>query len=274
MKERRYYYFDERNDDFAATDIHTKPTPADYDYQPKNIFYRFFKPIVYYLVLLLVVVEVRLLLFVPVKNRRVLRRRRDRKKGYFLYSNHTSYLTDAISPPAAAFPRPCSVVVGPDALSIPGMKLLLRFVGAIPTPQALASFRPFEAEIRRIYERGGAISIFPEAHIWPKYSAIRDFPAVSFAYPVRLNAPCFARTTIYRKTRSGRTRRMVVYDGPFYPDPGLPAAQAKADLCRRVKERMRERCEQYQSSPDARYAYIRVDSPEQVRQEIKNRQIR
>lgn len=94
MKERRYYYFDERSDDFAATDIHTKPTPADYDYQPKNIFYRFFKPIVYYLVLLLVVVEVRLLLFVPVKNRRVLLRRRDRKKGYFLYSNHTSYLTD------------------------------------------------------------------------------------------------------------------------------------------------------------------------------------
>lgn len=274
MKERRYYYFDERNDDFAATDIHTKPTPEGYEYRPKNFFYRLFKPIVYYLVLLLVVAEVRLLLFVPVKNRRVLLRRRDRKKGYFLYSNHTSYLTDAISPPAAAFPRPCYVVVGPDALSIPGMSLLLRFLGALPTPQARVSFRRFEEALECIYEHGGAISIFPEAHIWPKYSAIRDFPAVSFTYPVRLNAPCYARTTVYRKTRSGRTRRMVVYDGPFYPDPALSAAQAKADLCRRIKERMRERCEQYQSSPDARYAYIRVDSPEKVRTETKNRQIR
>ena len=45
---RHYYYFDERNDDFANDGIKGSPTPADYEYFPKNILYRTLKPIVYY----------------------------------------------------------------------------------------------------------------------------------------------------------------------------------------------------------------------------------
>ena len=45
---RHYYYFDERNDDFANDGIKGSPTPADYEYFPKNILYRTLKPLVYY----------------------------------------------------------------------------------------------------------------------------------------------------------------------------------------------------------------------------------
>ena len=46
MKKRYYYYFDEKNDDFAGTNINGEKTPKNYEYLPRNIFYRIFKPVV------------------------------------------------------------------------------------------------------------------------------------------------------------------------------------------------------------------------------------
>ena len=49
-KIRNFYYYDERNDDFASNGIETKPLPADYEYLPKSRLFRFFKPPVYFFV--------------------------------------------------------------------------------------------------------------------------------------------------------------------------------------------------------------------------------
>lgn len=83
MKKRYYYYFDEKNDDFAGTNINGEKTPKNYEYLPRNIFYRIFKPVVYYLVLPIVSLAVTLM-GVRIKNRKVLKNRRDRKKGFYI----------------------------------------------------------------------------------------------------------------------------------------------------------------------------------------------
>ena len=106
MKKRYYYYFDEKNDDFAGNDINGEKTPKNYEYLPKNIFYRIFKPVVYYLVLPIVSLAVTLM-GVRIKNRKVFRNRRDRKKGYFIYSNHTGSVRDVFSAPKVSFPHQC-----------------------------------------------------------------------------------------------------------------------------------------------------------------------
>ena len=112
------------------------------------------------------------------------------------------------------------------------------------------------------------ISVYPEAHIWPKYNQIREFPKTSFHYPVKLNAPCFAKTTVYKKTRSGKTKPVIYLDGPFYPNKDLPMKEAQIDLRNRIYNAMVERAKKENSELDYRYEYIKVDSPEEVRTEI------
>ena len=57
-KHRYYYWHDERCDDFANTGINGKPTPEDFEYLPRNIFYRIFKPIVYYTLMVVISIVV------------------------------------------------------------------------------------------------------------------------------------------------------------------------------------------------------------------------
>ena len=271
MKNHKFYYYDEQKDDFANTKIKGKQTPPDYQYLPQRLSYRIFKPIVYYAVLFLL--EVFWIFFrqVPIKNRKVLRNRKEKKKGYFVYSNHTLWVTDAISAPVSVFPRQCYTIAHPDAISIPGLFTLVRMLGALPVPSAVGAYRNFLSAVEKLYQKGCVIAIFPEAHIWPKYHEIREFSPVSFHYPVKLNAPCFVKTTVYKKKKNGKTRPVLYYDGPFYPDPELSPRQAREELCRRVYEQMRTRAEGEGSATDERYQYIRVPSADQVRTERQHR---
>jgi len=265
-KEYYYYYFDEKNDDFANNGIETKILTDSFEYYPKNVFYRFFKPVVYY-AFMVIVTAIEALTFSPKKNRRVLRNRRERKKGYFIYGNHTTGFIDAISTPVIALPRACHTVVNPDAISIKGCGTFIRMLGAVPTPYTPKNYRDYLKEMDRLYDKGKVISIYPEAHIWPKYNEIRDFSSVSFALPVKYNAACFAKTVVYTRKKNGRTRATVYFDGPFYPDEALPRKKAADELCERIKAQMRKRAES--SELDCRYHYIKVASPEEVRTEIK-----
>ena len=266
-KTRYYYYYDERSDDFANNGIETKPLPPDYEYLPKSRLFRFFKPPVYYFVRGVCSLCEKLGVAVRGSNKKVLKDRLDRSKGYFIYGNHTSSFSDAVAGAVATFPRQCYVVCNPDALSIRGICTLVRFVGALPTPSSRRNYSDFAAAVKTLYEKGCPIVIYPEAHIWPKYNAIRDFADVSFAYPVKLGAPCFVRTTVYKKKRGGRTKGFAIYDGPFYADHGLGEREARAELCLRVKNAMRSRAEEYGSALDESRRYIKVDSPDQVRVE-------
>ena len=116
-------------------------------------------------------------------------------------------------------------------------------LGAIPIPSDIKAMKNFLATIEEKIKNKNSITIYPEAHIWPYYTKIRPFKAVSFKYPVKLNAPTYCITNTYQSYgRHNNKIQLVSYvDGPFYPNEELPLKERQQDLRDRVYEKMVER---------------------------------
>ena len=104
------------------------------------------------------------------------------------------------------------------------------------------------------------VTVYPEAHIWPWYTGIRPFPAVSFAYPVKDGVPAVAFVTTYRKRKLFTKLPpliTVTLSEPFYPDCSLSKSEAREKLCRQVYDFMCEKAKR----PDnyAYYDYVRKE---------------
>ena len=228
---RIVYYTDELNDDFAGTDIKTCDIGDDFKFINKNPLWRAAAAVVYYLIAFPIVWLISYIGYgLRIKNRRAVRKVRG---GYFLYANHTQMLTDAFAPSIIAFPKRAHVVANPDAVSIKGIRQLVMMLGVIPLPASLKMMRPFRDAVEARYGQNRTVTIYPEAHIWPYYTGIRPFGAASFAYPVRLNAPCIAYVTTYRRRKIFKNARPLVtitLSDPFYPDPTLSEREAKQKL--------------------------------------------
>lgn len=243
MKDRVNYYTDEHNDDFAGMSIKRETLPHGYKYVHKNIFYRFFSFVLYRLIATPVA-----FLFskirhgLKVNNRKALKACKD--KGIFVYANHTLAAGDAFFPSMAVFPRRTYIVTNTDSVTISGVGKLTPMLGALPLPSERSGYKAFnDALATRIGEKG-CVYIYPEAHIWPYYTGIREYPAASFLYPVKLNAPVYAATTVFRKRKFRSRPRCEVYiDGPFYPDGSLSLAENREMLRSKVYEAMKKRSE-------------------------------
>lgn len=266
-KHRYFYYCDELNDDFANNGIETRALPDDYEYYPSSLAYRLVHPIANIIMLIFLMGVNALTDGYRVRNARVLKNRKDRRKGYFVFANHTTWVGDAVIHPTMAFPKQVYTVVHPDAISIKGASTAIRMLGAMPKPASRRNFVRFLEAAERMYNEGNPVVIYPEAHIWPKYNKIRPFPDVSFGIPARLGAPCFVKTTVYRLDKKGHSYSEVYYDGPLYPDSTLGPKEAKKKLRDEVYTIMCGRTQD--SCLDKRYHYIKVSSPEEVRTEIK-----
>ena len=107
-----------------------------------------------------------------------------KKRGYFIYANHTQIFADTFIPSLANYPKRNFFIVDPANISMPGLKLLVRLLGAFPLPSNLKAYKNFLNAIKLTIENKHSITIYPEAHIWPYYTKIRNFKAVSFKYPV------------------------------------------------------------------------------------------
>ena len=103
-----------------------------------------------------------------------------------------------------------------------------------------------------VIRKKNVVTIYPEAHIWPYYTKIREFSEGSFIYPVKFNAPVFAVTNCYKKRLIGKKPRIVSYvDGPFYPSKDLSRKEAMIELKDKVYNAMVERSEK-----ESNYEYI------------------
>ncbi len=251
-KEKTIYYKDEHNDDFARTNIKRKPLGEKFRYIHTNPFFRVFEFILYYIVgAPLVFLMQKLCSHQSFVNRKALRQAK--KEGCFLYSNHTQLINDAYIGPLASLPRKCFVITSPDTTSIPGIRLLVQAMGAIPLGSSIKENMEMLECIQTRIDQGHAIMIYPEAHIWPYYTKIRDFSYMSFHYPVQLQKPVFVLTNCYEKRRFFKKPRIKTFvDGPFYPDPDL-SEQAAAKALRNIAyETMCQRAKNHST-----YEYIR-----------------
>lgn len=215
MSRKTVYYHDPLHDDFAPTNgrIHPKQIGADFPYEHKGPLWNALAFIVYRMVMTpFLFLYCKLVFGLRIENRKALRAL---PGGYFLYGNHTNTLADAFIPTLLAFPRRANIITSADTVSIPGVRNIVQMLGAIPLANTIEGTRQFLAAMHRRLERGQAVMIYPEAHIWPYYNGIRPFPDTSFAYPVREQLPAVAA---------------AVVSDPFYPDPDLPPRSARRAL--------------------------------------------
>ena len=89
-----------------------------------------------------------------------------------------------------------------------------------------------------INKKKKVVAIYPEAHVWPYYTKIRNFVSTSFKYPVKLNSPVYSFTTTYLERKNRKPKIVIYVDGPFYPNKDLKLRQAQEELRDRVYECM------------------------------------
>ena len=239
MKVKKYYYSDPLNDDFAENNIDTKPIPADYVYVPRSPVFNFFAALLYRLI-----ARPATYLFIKIAyHHRFVNKKaigEIGKQGCFFFGNHTLEAGDAFIPNHMAL-RKNYIVANPDATSIKGIGTIVKMFGAIPLPSTVSGTVKYKEAISELIDKGKTVTVYPEAHIWPRYTGIRPFRSDSFALPVMCNSPCYSFTNVFLKSKNPLIKRPVVktyINGPFYPDESLPKRERAVDLRNRVYDSM------------------------------------
>ncbi len=240
-KRKIIYYRDELNDEFSTAVITPRNIDRSYIYCYDSLFKRFTRFFWYRIVATPVAFAYTKLKF----RHKIIGKEKlkgFKKRGYFIYGNHTQDIGDAFMPPFINFPKRISVIVHANNVSMPILGKINPSLGALPLPDDMEAYKNFAKAIERRYGEGDAMVIYPEAHIWPYYTGIRNFPDASFQYPVKLDSPVFCFTNTYKKRKRGSKPSIVTYiDGPFYPDKNLPLRHRRRELRDRVYSAMCER---------------------------------
>ena len=237
----KLYFEDEINDEVIDYKITPKKIDKNYKYVRKNIFYRFFSFVTYrFIATPIVWFYFKFIKHIRYKNKKVLKKHK--KGGYFVYANHTNQLSDAMSPALMLLTKKPRLVTNADNVSMPFVGKLSQMWGAIPLPDTIDATKNFYNAIDLALKQNDPIVIYPEAHLWPFYTKIRNFSSLSFRYPIKFNKPVYTFTTTYYKRKHGKAPGIDIYvDGPFYFDETLPTKQAQEKLRNEVYEKMVER---------------------------------
>ena len=163
--------------------------------------------------------------------------------GYFLYGNHTQPFADTFIPSLANYPKRNFFIVNPENVSMKYMEHLVEKLGAIPIPGNRKAMNHFLHTIENRINHHSSITIYPEAHIWPYYTKIRPFKAVSFQYPIRFHAPTFCITNTYQAygKKKNKVKITSYIDGPFFPNQYLTKKEQQNELRDKVYACMVER---------------------------------
>jgi hypothetical protein len=231
---QKLYYYDERNDDFTDFKAElVRPVDKTYRYENRNPVARFFAFLLYYVIAVPVLwLLCKLFYGVKVEGKRKLRRL---KGGCVIYSNHVLALDCAFSIVMVAAPRRCCIVCNPDAVHMPVVRHIVRMLGALPVPDDVGAFKNFSRTVDDKLKKGGTLVVMPEAHIWPYYTGIRDFPATSFTYAAKNGVPAVPVCVTFRKPKGPfkkfmRPRVTVKVGDPVYAEKGMPIKRAAKAL--------------------------------------------
>ncbi len=223
MEKKKIYYTDEINEDYALLKIDTKKVDGSYKYEHGNAFWKLGAFILYYIVAIpLVWLFEKIVLGVRFVNKGAVKKL---KNGCFLYGNHVGFY-DAFTPNLISVPRRNMILVGPDTVSIKGLRTVVEMLGAVPIPTGFSGMKSFLKAVEGHHIKGRNITVYPEAHIWPYFTGVRNFSDRSFSYPVKLGAPVVAFFTAYSKPKGIfsflRKANVTVYvSEPFYADDNL-----------------------------------------------------
>lgn len=237
-KEKVVYYDDELNDEFSEAKIKPRVINEKYRYNRGQVW-NFCSWIIQNIVSMPIKVGYAKIKF-RIKYVGKEKLKEYKKRGYFVYVNHTQAFADTFIPSIPIFPKRNFFIVNPENISMKPLGWLVEMLGAIPVPGNRVTMKNFWDIIEDRIHKNYSITIYPEAHIWPYYTKIRPFKSVSFAYPIKFDVPCFCMTNTYKKCgKNGEKVKIVTYiDGPFFADNRLSGKEQKEELRNRVYECM------------------------------------
>lgn len=261
MADRRkiIYYKDELNDEFSTAVIVPKKIDENWNYGGRGIVWNLLHFFIYRIVAVpLAWTYLKLKFAHKIENRKAISSCKNR--SFFVYGNHTNVFADPLVPTFVCWPKDAMVIVHPNNVSIPVLGRFLPYVGALPLPDNLKAGRNFMETIKFHVEKKRAVMIYPEAHIWPFYTKIRNFPDSSFKYPVEYGTPVFCFTNVYKKRKFFKTPQMVTYiDGPFFADPSLSPRENRSFLRNLVFKAM---CERSKLNEVEMIKYLKMENDE------------
>ncbi len=233
MEQQVIYYSNELEDEFSGTYIKPRNIDESYNYS-KNPVWDFCSFIIQNVISMpvkLIYAKIKFNLKFEGKEKL----KKYRKQGCFIYVNHTQNFLDTFLPSIAVFPKRNFLIVNPENISMKGTGWLVEMLGAIPIPNTKNATKNFLRQIEKRIEKNSSITIYPEAHIWPYYTKIRDFKSVSFKYPVKTNKPCFAITNTYQ-LKNNKIVMVSYVDGPFFANSNLSEKEA----CNKLRDEIFE----------------------------------
>ena len=236
------YYEDELNDEFSKSSIEPRIIDENYKYVHKNPLLNLCS----FVLQNILSVPIKIL-YAKIKFRiKYIGKEKIKpykNEGYFIYGNHTQPFADTFIPSIPMYPKRNFLIVNPVNISLKGTGTLVEMLGAMPIPSNKSAMKNFLEAIKQKTNKGYAITIYPEAHIWPYYTKIRPFKDVSFKYPVQLEKPAFCITNTYQSYgKNNKKIRIVSYiDGPFYPNKELTLKEQQKELRNKIYNCMDER---------------------------------
>lgn len=211
------YYQDELNDEFSTFETTPPKIDGSYDYERRSFSKRLSRFFLYRIVMYPIVVFYGRVIF----GQKIIGReklKQYKKKGYFLYGNHTQPFGDATLQTRLPWPTSTYIIVHPNNLNVPVLGKWTPSLGGLPLPDGMSAYKNFLAAIKNRILEGHPVVIYPEAHIWPYYTKIRPFPDTSFRYPVEIGVPSFCFVNTYHKRKIRKRPKMITYiDGPYFP---------------------------------------------------------
>ena len=236
------YYEDELNDEFSKSSIEPRIIDENYKYVHKNPLWNLCS----FVLQNILSVPIKIL-YAKIKFRiKYIGKEKIKpykNEGYFIYGNHTQPFADTFIPSIPMYPKRNFLIVNPVNISLKGTGTLVEMLGAMPIPSNKSAMKNFLEAIKQKTNKGYAITIYPEAHIWPYYTKIRPFKDVSFKYPVQLEKPAFCITNTYQSYgKNNKKIKIVSYiDGPFYPNKELTLKEQQKELRNKIYNCMDER---------------------------------
>ena len=236
------YYEDELNDEFSKSSIEPRIIDENYKYVHKNPLWNLCS----FVLQNILSVPIKIL-YAKIKFRiKYIGKEKIKpykNEGYFIYGNHTQPFADTFIPSIPMYPKRNFLIVNPVNISLKGTGTLVEMLGAMPIPSNKSAMKNFLEAIKQKINKGYAITIYPEAHIWPYYTKIRPFKDVSFKYPVQLEKPAFCITNTYQSYGRNNKKIKIVsnIDGPFYPNKELTLKEQQKELRNKIYNCMEER---------------------------------
>lgn len=246
---KKINYYKTYNDDFVTSKDQNYKLPNDYKWIHSNIIYKIFSEILYFIAYILSFFYCKFFLHIKIKNTKILKKYK--KKGYFLYGNHTQPVGDVFIPAHVCKRKRIYVIASSSNLKVPVIGALLPMLGILPIPSYKRKIKDLLKAVKQRIKEKKCVVIYPEAHVWPYYTKIRPFSSTSFKFPVESNSLSFCMTTTYQKRKFRKKPGITIYiDGPFVVEKNLSKKEKQEKLCNEIYNCMKER------SKESTYEYI------------------